>query len=81
MRKAAFTLCALVLIGPAFAQQAPTYKDGEDGVNRMRPGNHKPWKAGPEARKPGSKKVVAKKAGEKADAKNSLNPAKKPDKP
>ena len=37
-------LCAVVLCGSAFAQQFPAYKDGEDGVNRTRPGNHKPGK-------------------------------------
>lgn len=31
-------LCAVALCGSAFAQ-APAYRDGEDGVNRTRPGN------------------------------------------
>jgi phage tail-like protein len=44
MKLAAALLCAVVLCGTAFAQDLNTYKDGEDGVNRTRPGNHKPGK-------------------------------------
>ena len=81
MRKAASALGALVLMGPAIAQQAQTDKDGEDGVNRMRPGNQKPGKEVREAGKSDARKVDAKKAGEKADAKKTLNPPKKTGKP
>ncbi len=38
MKQIAAFLCAVVLCGSAFAQQSPAYKDGEDGVNRTRPG-------------------------------------------
>ena len=38
MKHIAALLCAVALCGLAFAQ-APAYKDGEDGVNRTRPGN------------------------------------------
>jgi len=38
MKQIAALLCAIALCGSAFAQ-ARAYKDGEDGVNRARPGN------------------------------------------
>jgi phage tail-like protein len=44
MKLVAVFLCAVALCGTAFAQDIQTYKDGEDGVNRTRPGNHKPGK-------------------------------------
>ena len=40
MKHIAALLCAVALCGSAFAQ-ARAYKDGEDGVNRARPGNTK----------------------------------------
>jgi phage tail-like protein len=40
MKHIAAFLCAVALCGSAFTQ-APAYKDGEDGVNRTRPGNIK----------------------------------------
>jgi hypothetical protein len=81
MRKAAFALGAVVLTGTVFAQQAPACKDGEDGVNRTRSGNHKPGKTAPEARKPDVKKVDVSKPDVKADAKKPLNPPKRTEKP
>ena len=40
MKHIAALLCSVALCGLAFAQK-PAYKDGEDGVNRTRPGNTK----------------------------------------
>jgi phage tail-like protein len=41
MKQIAALLCAVALCGSAFAQAPAAYKDGEDGVNRTRPGNTK----------------------------------------